>query len=393
MIAISVNCPSLSDLPADCIGTIADQLALVSTPQQPYFRSLLRWSQTNKAMQVHLADWIKLHAKPADHVVEAFKDAFQSEDQILRTLRTGEAFAQHLTADHLCEVAFPYGDELISEFDLSLTLIALAHLQGKINPRAAETFFQVLDNLLLGNESENFRVSEARADRLKSIISSIYVLCDLVFPESDAFSNECINTYLMLPQYLKSAALLSATRRISGRANESFKKLFIESIDQFLPTCWNESFMLGRLGAMTLEACELFFREFGADSPKFLIAYSNLLGDFVARLPVERRNFRTLCEEVLLGDSGQRHNESDHISMREILHDIFMLLRSGSHSESYRQVLIADFVARGLLTKEEFEALIDHHIQGGQDLHNFFDLARLLDSMEKTECKAREIAD
>lgn len=399
MNTVSANRSSLSDLPADCIGQVVNQLAAISTPRRPLFRSLLRWSQTNKAMQAQLADWTRQYAKPADHVAQAFEKAFRSEAPVTRTLLTAKRFAMHLTADLIADAAFfrtNDGSVLFSAPKLALILVALAQKRKKFPEGAVESFLEKLETQLVPKQGNNYALTVAHLNKLEEVTRSIFKVCGLSLKNSskkNACADECVDTLLMLPQPLKSVAMESAFKVVGLWDNTKFERLFVESMDQFIPSEWSDSFMGSPLGAATLDACECALHEFGGRSEKFVVAYSKLLGGFVAGLPVGQRDFRTLCRlplgtHVLFTDesgaSDDRSDDSDfgllpvQRELKQMPDWIFSLLKLGRLVESGRQAFIRDFVGNALLTMSEFDVLMNELSRDEGSICSFKELATAL---------------
>lgn len=409
MNTVSVNRPSLLDLPADCIGQVVDQLATVSTSRKPLFRSLLRWSQTNKAMQAQLADWTRQYARPADHVARAFENAFRSEAPVVRTLRTAKRFAMHLTADLMADAALSKTADSSLHFNarkLALFLVALAHKKHRFPKGAVDAFIERLETQLVPKQGERYALTGAHINKLQEITRSIYNVCGLSLKNStqqNAYAGECINALLMLPQSMKSVAFESAFKVIGIWNNEKFDRLFVGSMHQFLLPQWNDSFMGSPLGEATLNACQLALSEFGDRSEKFLVACSKLLGGFIAGLPEGQRDFRTLCsmppvcEGLFADESGRSFYDSDDSDegllpvqreFNQLLDRIVLLFKVGRLSESCQQAFIRDFVAIGLLTINEFDVLMYQFSRDERHICSFKELARLLDSQENSSEKS-----
>lgn len=406
---ISGNRPSLSNLPSDCIGQVVNQLEAISTARKPLCRSLLRWSQTSKAMQAQLADWTHQHAKPADHVAEAFEKAFRSEAPVTRTLLTAKRFAMHLTADLMADAAFfkaNDGSVLFSAPKLALILVALAHKKNKFPVGAVETFLQKLERQLVPKQGDKYVLTGAHINKLEEVTRSIFKVCGLSLKNSshqDACADECINTLLMLPQSMKSIAMESAFKGIGIWDSEKFERLFVESMDRFVPSEWNDSFMGSPLGAATLNACDRALEAFGDRSEKLVVAYSKLMGGFIAGLPVGQRDFRTLCNRppicngLFVDESGGSHYDSEESNegllpvqreFKQMLDRIFWLLKIGRVNESCEQAFIRDFVDNGLLTMNEFVALMEQFSQDEHPVCSFKELAQLLDSQQNSSEKS-----
>lgn len=410
MNVISGSRPNLSDLPSDCIGQVVNQLAALSTPRKPLFRSLLRWSQTNKAMQAQLADWTRQYARPADHVAQAFENAFQSEAPVTRTLRTAKRFAMHLTADLMVDAssfrATDYGLVLFSAHKLALFLVAIAREKQTFPQGVVKAFLEKLETSLVPKQGDKYVVTGANIRMLEDLTRSLFKVCGLSLRNSavqNAYAGECITALLMLPQSMKSVAMESAFKMIGIWDNEKFDRLFVEAMDQFVPPKWDDSFMGSALGEATLNACDYALLEFGDRSEKFLTAYSNLLGGFIARLPAGQRDFRTLCSALPVCDglfadeSGGSFYDSDDSEegllpaqrkLLELLDRVTLLFKIGRLSESGRQAFIRDFVDAGLLTINEFDVLMDQFSREGRQICSFKELGRFLDSQENASEKA-----
>lgn len=409
MNVVSANRPSLLDLPSDCIGQVVNQLAAISTPRRPLFRSLLRWSQTNKAMQEQLADWTRQYAKPAGHVAHAFENAFRSEAPVARTLRTAKRFAMHLTADLMADAAFfkaNDGSVLFSARKLALFLVALAHKQHKFPKGAVEVFLERLETKLVPKQGYKYALKGAHINKLEEVTRSIFNVSGLSqknSPLQNAYAYECINALLMLPQSMKSVAMLSAFKVPGIWDNEKFERLFVDSMDQFVPSQWSNSFMASALGEATLNACESALHEFGDRSEQFIIAYSRLLGGFIAGLPAGQKDFRTLCnrppvcEGLFVDESGRSYCDSEESNegllpvqreLKQMLDRIVLLLKAGRVSERCQQAFIRDFFDTGLLERDEFDALMSQFSHDESHVCSFREFANLLDNKENSREKS-----
>lgn len=408
MNVIAANRPSLLDLPSDCIGQVVQQLAAISTPRRPVFRSLLRWSQTSKAMQVQLADWTRQYAKPADHVAQAFEKAFRSEAPVYRTLLTAKRFAMHLTAELMADAAFfktNDGSVLFSAPKLALILVALANKKNKFPKSAVGAFLEKLETQLVPKQGNKYDLTGGHINKLEELTHSIFKVCGLSQKNSaqdNAYSDQCIDVLLMLPQSMKSIAMESAFKGVGIWNNEKFERLFVDSMDQLVPSEWSDSFMGSALGAATLNACDRTLQVFGDRSEKFVVAYSKLMGDFIAGLPAGQRDFRTLCNRppvcdgLFVDESGGAYCDSGESEegllplqreFKQMLDRIIFLFKLGRQSESCRQAFIRDFVDTGLLTINEFGVLMDQFSRDERTLGSFEDLASLLDKQDDPSVK------
>ncbi len=398
---ISGNRTGLCNLPPNCMGTIVNQLAVISDIEQPMHRSLLRWAGASKDMQAQLAVWTHRHAQAADYVVQAFKDALWSDVPFRRTLRTAEVFAKHLTADLLSEVIFLKADPGQVSFagpDLALTLIALAHIREKLPQDTAVAFFQEVESHLFPEGTGRHAMTADSIDCLKAVARSIFSACGLINPKyqhKNARLSECFNTLLMLPQCMKSVAMHAALNSPAMLGNTAFEQRFVELLDQLVPRHWDPDFMQSDLGAMTLDACEEALQLWHSRPEKFLVAYSRLLGGFIAAMPVGHRHFRRICNEsfiechepicpALVSNDPAENLLIDHKSAKEILRKILYLLNVGHASTSCRQAFLADFVDGGLLVKEEFDALMDLFSRGGH-VRSFSELAAMLEDLGRND--------
>ncbi len=395
--------PLLRDMPPDCLGTIVDQLAGVSDRRQPLFRSLLRWSQTSKEMQKQLSYWTDQHARPADHIPSAFHDAFYAETTLPEILGRAERCAIHLTPQLIFDIGFldaGSGDMVWNGEHVALTLMALAHVNDRLEAGTVATFLQRWEEGWL-NKERGRPITSAEIDGLALLASSIFKVAGLLpsryAPKNPALEN-CLETLLMLPQSMKSVALHFALADKKISKNEKFERLLVASIHQLVPKKWDKGFMGSLFGKATLDACDIALSRFGARSKKFLNSCSRLFGTFIAGLPARQRDFRTLsCTLPVLNglfwsgdesESVRQGYESDdsidgltpaQISTKEMLERIFNLLQKGHASESCKNAFIRDFVNNGFMTEHEFARLIKEFSEGNLYVSSFSQFAAMLD--------------
>lgn len=396
---------NLLDMPPECTWHIVQSLEHVSDSKHPLCRSLLRWAQASTGTQQQLVAWVERHANPVDHAPKAFTEALASIPPMPMTLITAKKFAQYLSSDLLCKISFSEGKPERSDLEkMALSLMAINAAGDRLPPGEKEKFLQALTATLIPQQGRRFDISHSAAEMVIFFISSIFDACGFGGSSERAsgqpFAAECMAALLSLPPSLKSVAIHEIFNRRHISLTKEFGKLFIQSAHLFLPQYWDDEFMGSIFGFAILQSCDAFLKIYGAVSEKFIVAHAGLMGSYIAGLPKQQRDFRTLCQGLYRGDpydatfddSDDEDLSSEQRQNKKVLDQIFLAMRKGQVSDVCREAFVANFVSHGLLTREEFDFLMIELSIPAFRIRNFADVALKMESVGSLRNKQPEDA-
>lgn len=334
-------CNSITTLPIDCVGTIANNITEDTDDKNPHLLSLSAWSRISHSMMAQLAPWLN----PQEH---GYRLINQASDHVYRSISTMKLVARFAPffPDNVLENEIRVSCGLSTSQEVN-ELLMIARAGETMHPSAQEAIaLHLKEKGILARANEADFTSE-QYQLGANVVAEILGLCGINIYEFERSKEKILLAASLLNDGLKALSMLTKPLRIYGffRIAKSLDNQYSAPIAQqclahsksFISNEWDVEFMASKYGKHYTEGLTTFMRLPMPDSYLIEESVASLLDSYLTTRSATDPHWKTLPDNVLDLSLG-----------------LYLSLRLKNKPGN----LLQQLTAKGIFTKEEL-AIMD----------------------------------